>query len=49
MVKTFLVVDDSASMRQLITFAMQDAGYDVLLAENGKGALDKLAARRLIW
>ena len=42
MVKTFLVVDDSASMRQLITFTMQDDGYDVLLAENGKDALDKL-------
>ena len=43
MVKTFLVVDDSASIRQLITFAVQDAGYDVLLAESGKDALDKLS------
>ena len=47
MVKNFLVVDDSASMRQLITFAMQYAGYDVLLAENGKDALDKLSSTRV--
>ncbi len=39
--KTFLVVDDSAAMRQLISLAIQDAGYSVLLAENGKDALDK--------
>ena len=47
MVKTFLVVDDSASIRQLITFAVQDAGYDVLLAENGKDALDKLSGTKV--
>jgi two-component system, chemotaxis family, chemotaxis protein CheY len=46
MVKTFLVVDDSASMRQLITFAMQDAGFDVLIAENGKDALEKLSSAK---
>ncbi len=47
MIKTFLVVDDSASMRQLIMFAMQDAGYDVLPAENGKDALDKLSSTKV--
>ena len=47
MVKTFLVVDDSASIRQLITFAVQDAGYDVLLAENGKDALAKLSGTKV--
>jgi two-component system chemotaxis response regulator CheY len=41
MPKTFLVVDDSAAMRQLITLALQDAGYDVLVAENGNDALSK--------
>lgn len=45
--KTFLVVDDSASMRQLISFAIQDAGYAVLLAENGKDALDKLGTEKI--
>jgi two-component system chemotaxis response regulator CheY len=43
MSKTFLIVDDSASMRQLITFTIKDAGYDVLLAENGRDALDKMS------
>ena len=47
MAKTFLVVDDSASMRQLITFAMQDAGYEVLLAENGNDALGKLGGAKI--
>ena len=42
MVKKFLVVDDSASMRQLVSFTIKNAGYDVLVAENGKDALGKL-------
>ncbi len=45
--KTFLVVDDSASMRQLISLAVQDAGYEVMLAENGKEALDKLSGAKI--
>jgi two-component system, chemotaxis family, chemotaxis protein CheY len=42
MAKTLLIVDDSASMRQLITFTIKEAGHEVLLAENGKDALEKL-------
>jgi two-component system chemotaxis response regulator CheY len=30
-------------MRQLIAFTIKDAGYDVLLAENGTDALEKLS------
>lgn len=43
MSKTFLVVDDSASMRQLVAFTIKDAGYEVLLAENGRDALEKMS------
>lgn len=41
MAKKFLIVDDSASMRQLIAFAVKDAGHEPLLAENGREALEK--------
>ena len=44
--KTFLIVDDSASMRQLVAFAVKDAGYDVVTAENGKDALAKVGGSK---
>ncbi len=47
MAKTFLVVDDSASMRQFISFAIKNAGYDVMVAENGKDAFVKLAGAKV--
>jgi len=43
MTRTFLIVDDSASMRHLVSFAIKDAGHTVLLAENGKDALEKFS------
>ncbi len=42
MAGTVLVVDDAASMRQLVTYVLQDAGYEVMAAENGIDALGKL-------
>jgi two-component system, chemotaxis family, chemotaxis protein CheY len=39
-----LAVDDSASMRQMVAFALTSAGFDVVEAEDGVIALDK--ARR---
>ncbi len=42
MAKTVLIVDDSASMRQLVSFALKDAGYNVVDAVNGRDALNKL-------
>jgi two-component system chemotaxis response regulator CheY len=36
-----LAVDDSASMRQMVTFTLKGAGYEVDEAEDGKQGLDK--------
>lgn len=37
-----MVVEDSASMRQLLEFTLTDAGYEVYTAPNGKDALGML-------
>jgi two-component system chemotaxis response regulator CheY len=42
MVRTVMIVDDSASMRQLISFSLKDAGFNVIAAVDGKDALDKI-------
>ncbi len=47
MPKSILIVDDSASMRQLVTFALNDAGYEVVSAVNGKDALTKISSVKI--
>ncbi|MGD0821038.1 MAG: response regulator [Desulfomonilia bacterium] len=39
--KKILSVDDSASIRQLVTFTLQNEGYDVVEAVDGQDALVK--------
>ncbi len=42
MSKTIMTVDDSRSVRQLVSFTLKDAGYSVIAAEDGVDALTKL-------
>ena len=42
MPKKVLIVDDSVTMRQMVSFTLREAEYDVVEAENGADALKKL-------
>ena len=42
---SILAVDDSASMRQMVVFTLRSAGYGVVEAIDGQGALEKTAKR----
>lgn len=47
MSKTVMVVDDSASLRQVVGLALKGAGYDVIEGCDGKDALGKLDGRKV--
>lgn len=47
MAQTILVIDDSASLRQVVTMALQGAGYEVLQAGDGQAALALLDGRKI--
>jgi two-component system chemotaxis response regulator CheY len=38
---SILAVDDSASMRQMVSFTLKNAGFNVVLAEDGQDAWEK--------
>lgn len=45
--KRVLIIDDSRSMRQMLSFTLKEAGFELIEAENGQDALDKLKGQRL--
>lgn len=44
MAKKVMVVDDSRTIRQLVSVTLEAAGYEVNTAEDGKMALDKVVS-----
>ncbi len=47
MAKTALVVDDSISMRQMVSYTLKQAGFAVLEGGNGQEALQRLGGQHV--
>lgn len=47
MARTALIVDDSASIRQMVAYTLQQAGFSVLEGCNGEDALRKVDQQRV--
>lgn len=47
MSKRALTVDDSKTMREMVSFTLKGAGFEVIEAEDGKHALDVIQGQKL--
>lgn len=47
MAKKALTVDDSRTMRDMVSFTLKNAGFEVVEAEDGKDALNKIKGHKL--
>ena len=47
MAKTVLAVDDSASIRQMVSFTLKSAGYEVVEAVDGMDGLEKAKTKSI--
>jgi len=47
MAKTIMIIDDSASLRQVVAIALTGAGYDVIEATDGRHALSQLTGQKI--
>ena len=47
MSKTILIVDDSASIRQVVSITLKGAGFEVIEATNGKEGIAKLDGTKI--
>ncbi len=47
MSKSILIVDDSASIRQVVSLTLKGAGFNVIEACDGQDALSKLTGQRI--
>lgn len=47
MPQNILIVDDSVSMRQMVGYTLRQGGFEVVEAENGQDALNKLGTQKV--
>lgn len=47
MAKTIMIIDDSATLRQVVAVTLKKAGYEVIEATDGKDALNKLTGQKV--
>lgn len=47
MSKVIMSADDSSSIRQMVSFTLKQAGYDVIEAVDGQDAVNKLASSHI--